>query len=238
MILRKILHISGALVLLFSGIFFNTGCTHEPTVIQELDTVCFETQVLPIFQISCAKSGCHSSTSSGEVFPLDNYDNIITRVVPGDPRNSEVYKAITSLYAEEFMPPDGPLDIIQRNLIQVWILQGANDTKCPVDTINLPNVPPPPPPSPIPALTTNQINKLTQWINEGVINSNFENLNCDNTGAISFQNQVSHPTINLNCVDFHTTGYANGNVNLSDINFVRKIADSTREGTSLIGTIQ
>ena len=93
-------------------------------------TVCFETEVLPIFQSNCAMPGCHDNSKDGgedgDDINLTNYAGIVKEVKPGDPKDSKIYEAITSKW-EEIMPPppNNPLTEEQRSLIYVWILQGA-----------------------------------------------------------------------------------------------------------------
>ncbi|NNV55855.1 c-type cytochrome domain-containing protein [Limnovirga soli] len=92
--------------------------------------VCFEGEVLPIFQSSCAKSGCHDAKSHKEGYVLDSYNNIMKKgIVPYHPQQSEVYTVI----AEGEMPPKGntKLTTEQETLIRRWIRQGAkNTTNC------------------------------------------------------------------------------------------------------------
>lgn len=108
-----------------------TSCTHEPNFITEFDIVCFEDQILPIMQTSCGISGCHNSSSGGESdFDATNYNSIRSMVVPGNAKESKLYQVITKIYGEDMMPPDRPLSKEQRNLILVWIEQGANNTTC------------------------------------------------------------------------------------------------------------
>jgi hypothetical protein len=103
------------------------SCTHEPEL-AGLEPVCYDTQVLPILQISCAMSGCHDGTE--EDFAVTDYQSVLRSVNPGDPRGSELYKVISAINSEHFMPPDKPLTKLQRSIIQVWISQGANETIC------------------------------------------------------------------------------------------------------------
>jgi len=104
------------------------ACTHDPSGIEELDTVCFDTQVAPILQPSCGKTGCHDGSTEG--FDAREYQYIINSVTPGDPRGSALYKAITNINGENMMPPDRPLSKEQRTIIQIWIAQGANEKIC------------------------------------------------------------------------------------------------------------
>ncbi|MEP7317786.1 MAG: c-type cytochrome domain-containing protein [Panacibacter sp.] len=93
--------------------------------------VCFEGEVLPIFQSSCAKSGCHNATSHKEGLVLDSYNHIVRGegIVPGNARASELYKVIVN----GEMPPAGnpKLTREQTATIRKWINQGArNTTNC------------------------------------------------------------------------------------------------------------
>ncbi len=117
---------------LLSLLFFVslTSCTHDPAGIGELDTVCFVTEVLPVLQTSCGMTGCHGNGSAAEGFDVSNYQTIMQAVNPGDPRGSELYKVLTDINSEHMMPPDRPLTLEQRTIIQVWIAQGALETNC------------------------------------------------------------------------------------------------------------
>jgi cytochrome c5 len=110
------------------------SCTHDPVGIEGLDTVCFDTQVLPILQGSCGMSGCHNGVSGVEGFDAGNYESIMKAVTPGDPRGSSLYSVITRIYGEKMMPPDRPLTQLQRTIIEVWIAQGAGNIACQNDT--------------------------------------------------------------------------------------------------------
>ena len=107
---------------------FLSSCTHEPENLEELDTVCFDTQVLPIIQTSCGITGCHDGSTEG--FLATDYLSVMEAVTPGDPRASELYQVITEINGEDMMPPDRPLTKDQRTIIQVWIAQGAENTQC------------------------------------------------------------------------------------------------------------
>jgi hypothetical protein len=112
------------------------SCTHDPENIEAFEPVCFDTQVLPILQISCGMTGCHDGTEEG--FLATDYNSVLQSVKPGDPRGSALYKAITDIHSDDFMPPDLPLTRLQRNIIQVWIAQGARETICRTDTGEIP----------------------------------------------------------------------------------------------------
>lgn len=94
--------------------------------------ICFESSVLPIFQSSCAKSGCHDANTSTD-YNLSTYETIIRKgIVPGNANQSKLYK-VTGYSGEDLMPPwpNAPLTTAQRDSIAKWINQGAkNTTKC------------------------------------------------------------------------------------------------------------
>jgi hypothetical protein len=114
-----------------------TSCTHKADISGYPD-VCFDTEVLPIFTNSCAISGCH--TGNGEAMPLTRYTEISRGVVAGNPEASKIYKAITSTWGENKMPPSQPLSADNRTIIRLWIEQGANEVKCtPVATAKVNN---------------------------------------------------------------------------------------------------
>lgn len=115
-----------ALALIPAGL--TVSCTHEPAGIEDLDTVCFDTQILPILQTSCGISGCHDG--SGEESRINDYNSVKDIVVSGDPHGSKLYQVITSINGENLMPPKQPLSKEQRTLIQIWIAQGAQNKIC------------------------------------------------------------------------------------------------------------
>ncbi len=107
-----------------------TSCHHEPNFISELDTVCYDSVIAPILQTSCGLSGCHNSATKSEGFDASSYQSILSFVKPGDAKASPLYQAITQVYLNGLMPPDKPLTQAERNLILVWIEQGAKKTSC------------------------------------------------------------------------------------------------------------
>jgi len=103
-------------------LFVSESCTHEVTI-PDSPAISFNEQVLPIIASNCGYSGCHDG---GEEFSLRTFEEIRGNVNPGDARKSKLYKAITRLNFEP-MPPDGPLNDQQINLIYGWIMQGAKN---------------------------------------------------------------------------------------------------------------
>jgi hypothetical protein len=116
-------------------LFLISSCTQDPANYESFDPVCFNTQVLPLLQTSCGISGCHDGTEGG--FLSADYNSIMESVKPNDPRGSKLYNIITDINNDEMMPPDQPLTQLQRNIIQIWIGQGAQETICSIDTVEI-----------------------------------------------------------------------------------------------------
>ena len=105
----------------------NGGNNHDDSVI------CFESEILPIFQSNCAKSGCHDAATHEEGYVLDSYNGIMEGIEPRDPDESEIYEVITEKDKDKRMPqpPNAPLTDQQIGLIERWINEGAqNTTNC------------------------------------------------------------------------------------------------------------
>ena len=129
-----------ALLIILPLFFLAVSCKHDSNMLDGFPEVCFENQVLPIFQNSCGMAGCHDT--GGEAgYVLNNFDGIKNSVVAGDPEGSASYRAITSNGGEGMMPPSQPLSQENRTLIRLWIYQGANNTVCATRTDGTVQVP-------------------------------------------------------------------------------------------------
>ena len=116
------------------------SCKHDPQLAPGTPIVCFDNQILPVIQSSCAKSGCHDG--NGEKQALNTYEDIMQMVSPGNPLQSNLYTAATANpHFGNIMPPkpNQPLNSAQLDNIEIWILQGANHTTCTIecDTVNV-----------------------------------------------------------------------------------------------------
>ncbi len=86
-------------------------------------TVTFAQDILPIFEASCIKSGCHAQTNPAAGLYLGSYTLALARVTPGQPSQSLLY---LKLQPTGTMPADGgPIPSAQRELIRQWIEDGA-----------------------------------------------------------------------------------------------------------------
>jgi hypothetical protein len=130
--IKPILLPGAAVLLLF--VFFLSGvfsCKHEPADLSGFPEICFERDVLPIFQTSCALSGCHNGSGGGEShYDFSNYQGILEAVQPGKPESSPAYTSLTAIWSENLMPPSQPISETNRTIIRLWILQGAMNTTC------------------------------------------------------------------------------------------------------------
>jgi hypothetical protein len=112
------------------------SCVHDPPDISEANPVCFQTEILPVFQNSCGTSGCHSSSDQAEGYAFTSYDEIMKAVEPYNASKSKAYQLIIGK-PFMIMPPEGPLPKETRTKIWLWIQQGAQETTCSSDgTVN------------------------------------------------------------------------------------------------------
>jgi hypothetical protein len=123
------------LLFILSGLFLN-NCTREK--IEQANPICFETEVLPIFQSNCTQSGCHNAQDREQGYDLSNYDGIVRKGIrPGDFKNSELYQVLIQPLGQ--MPPNpyNRLTVDQITTIALWIDEGAENNICastPCDT--------------------------------------------------------------------------------------------------------
>ncbi|MFN0083418.1 MAG: c-type cytochrome domain-containing protein [Ferruginibacter sp.] len=96
-------------------------------------TICFETNVLPIFVSNCAKVGCHNSITQADGLRFDNYTEIMKSIKPNNASDSKAWEAINETKPDKVMPqpPALPLSKAQKDSVYKWIVQGAlNTTNC------------------------------------------------------------------------------------------------------------
>ncbi len=114
------------------GFLIFSGCENKKPDAMAMREICFDTEVLPIFQNKCAV--CHNALDPIDDYVFSDYNSIMKSIAPGDPEGSTAYKAIISIFGE-YMPPDQPLTIQERTIIRLWIEQGAKQSICYQDTI-------------------------------------------------------------------------------------------------------
>jgi len=68
-----------------------SSCTRE--YVEDLRGVCFERDVLPIFQSNCSQSGCHNSQNRANGYDLTSYDKIVSHGIErGNYKGSEIFQ--------------------------------------------------------------------------------------------------------------------------------------------------
>ena len=128
MIIKRTLPFLTVLVITMTLAFIEYSCKHDPPVFTD---VCFESEILPIFQNNCAISGCHGGSSGEHEILLDSYDHIMAAGInAGNAHKSKVFKSISGGGFNP-MPPKTKLTGSQIALIYSWIEGGAlNTTGC------------------------------------------------------------------------------------------------------------
>lgn len=125
-------------------ILFSTSCTHEtivkpiytdtgsiivdpPSPTVKSDTVCFNTEILPLYTTYCSSPGCHDAISHREGVTLTNYAQIKNGITAKDPSRSPFYTIIGN-----GMPPRNSPQMTTDQLATIvkWINQGALNTNC------------------------------------------------------------------------------------------------------------
>jgi ribosomal protein S16 len=119
----KIIYIGLLLILPIIGFF--PSCTKKK--LEPL--VCFQEDILPIFNSSCGNVGCHNEIDRKEGIVLTNYDDIMRGIVPGHPKRSEYFEVIK----DHEMPPENYAQLSDEQIekIKHWIDLGAmNSSNC------------------------------------------------------------------------------------------------------------
>jgi hypothetical protein len=93
----------------------------------------YVTRIAPLFETRCA--GCHGDTRAKGQLRLDSFAAVMRGgkdgavIVPGDPKNSELFKRISLPSSDDkAMPPSGkaPLTADEVTVIKLWIAAGAS----------------------------------------------------------------------------------------------------------------
>lgn len=132
------------------------SCTHDP-LLKNIPEICFERDVLPVFQLNCAISACHDGNGESGLV-LNNFVAISQALVPGKPYQSVIYRSVISRSPDTRMPPGRPLTLENRTKIRLWIEQGAVPSMCADTTVTG-------------ILLTNYSNMATAAAKDNLINS-------------------------------------------------------------------
>lgn len=105
-----------------AGLF---ACQTDPNLVNAPE-MSFADNIQPIIAGNCSMNGCHNQQGDDEAFPLITYDDVASRVKPGNARNSELYRSVANR-TDRLMPPNGPLSDADILTIYLWIEQGAKN---------------------------------------------------------------------------------------------------------------
>lgn len=98
------------------------------------DSVYFQSQVLPLLVSQCGSSGCHDAASHEDGIVLTSYASVFSKsgmVVKGNANQSKLYKVLFETGEDRMPPPPAdPLSAEQKNMIKIWINQGALNNTC------------------------------------------------------------------------------------------------------------
>jgi len=91
------------------------------------DTVCFNTEILPLYSSYCGSAGCHDISSHKEGVILTDYSRIMKGIKAKQPNNSAYFTIIG-----HGMPPKNSPQLTTAHIatIKKWIEQGALNTQC------------------------------------------------------------------------------------------------------------
>ncbi|MES2380857.1 MAG: c-type cytochrome domain-containing protein [Bacteroidota bacterium] len=139
--------------LIVFAVFLLATCKHEATQIiitkdttnnnppvtptPTYDSVCFNTQILPLITSSCAQSGCHDPITEEEDLNLTTYSAISKLAKDGD-----LIEYITHTKESKRMPPPPQprMDTANISLIKKWIKEGRRNTICNTSNCDTTNV--------------------------------------------------------------------------------------------------
>ena len=105
------------------------SCRHDPDL-SMAPTIFYSTEIQPLIAGKCGSEGCHSDINNGHgAEPLVSYDKLMSHgyIVPGNARDSKLYKAITGRGGVKKMPPGGSAQLADADVLKIfiWIEQGA-----------------------------------------------------------------------------------------------------------------
>jgi mono/diheme cytochrome c family protein len=70
-------------------------------------------------------TGCHDEGTQKAGFYASSYESAMQFITPGKAKSSKLYNVLSAVYFGEMMPPDQPLSLEHRTMIELWIEQGA-----------------------------------------------------------------------------------------------------------------
>lgn len=114
----------GTLLVVLNACYYDQVIPVEPSI-GDVGNVTFAADIIPIFNSSCAISGCHNGTVSPNLLPTNAYTSLTNGgyINVGDPRDSELYKEMKGDDGTP-MPPSGSNPSYNAKILK-WIELGA-----------------------------------------------------------------------------------------------------------------
>lgn len=132
--MKKSVYIIFALIFFSAMIFVACDDTVAPNEEIPDKNVSYSQHIQPIFNVSCALSGCHDDATAAAGLRLTSWLNVTANpqiVFPGEPDNSMLVWAIEGNTSVPPMPPMNssvlPLTRKQIKGIRTWIAEGAKN---------------------------------------------------------------------------------------------------------------
>ncbi|MFN4298517.1 MAG: hypothetical protein ACK4EX_02175 [Thermaurantimonas sp.] len=114
------------LALIFLTAVLQWECTRRNE--EDLKSVCFESEILPVLQANCGTAGCHDASTAADGYIFTNYQSTLRAVKPGKGRDSKLVKVMLE-DGEDRMPPPPAAPMSQDfiDLVIKWIDKGAGN---------------------------------------------------------------------------------------------------------------
>jgi hypothetical protein len=120
---------------LFATVALLSSCSKDsnPTssdIVFPSSNVSYSQHVQPLFNTSCAVSGCHDDATRQNNLSLTSYTNATARpgiIIPGDAQNSVLAQRIDGRLQPQMPFQRPPLNSNQINGIKTWINEGAKN---------------------------------------------------------------------------------------------------------------
>ena len=132
--MRKYISILLGLSFLSTVIFVACDDTNPVNIVIPNKNVSYSKYIQPLFNISCAVSGCHDNATAAGGLSLVSWSSTVANpqiVFPGNADNSALVWAIEGRAPQSPMPPITssipPLTLNQINGIKTWINEGAQN---------------------------------------------------------------------------------------------------------------
>jgi len=196
--------------------------------------ICFERDVLPIFQSSCAMSGCHDAGTAKHGYVFNSYSGIMRAITPGNLGESDIYEMIIGKDNDDDDDDDDRDDDDDDDRDD-----DDDDDDDDHDDDDFDRMPPPP----RAPLTAEQIDVIRQWILQGAKDTRCSDNNggggnggsggggCD-TNNVTFSSVIK-PILQNNCVGCHSGPTPPRGLNLSSYSGVKMVADNGK----LVGAV-